>query len=267
MKGEYHISELYIYPIKSFAGIEIQEAEITDRGFQYDRRWMLIDNNGRFLSQREYVELCFFQPVIKSNGLEVYHKKYPSQKIFIPFEYNSENQDVTIWDDTCNANIVSENINTFFSDLLKQEVKLVYMADNSHRLIDTKYAKEGELTSFSDGYPFLLIGQSSLNDLNKKTSESIPINRFRPNIVFTGGEAFIEDTWKDFSINNILFTCAKPCARCVVTTINQETGEKGKEPLVTLNQYRKQNNKILFGQNIIHHGLGKIKLGDQLIVQ
>ncbi|MCU0438019.1 MAG: MOSC domain-containing protein [Raineya sp.] len=267
MKGDYLISELYIYPIKSFAGIQLMEAEITDRGFLYDRRWMLVDNNGRFLSQREYSELCFFQPVIKKDGLEVYHKKYPSQSIFVPFQYQSENQSVAIWDDICQGNIVSEIINQFFSDLLKQEVKLVYMTENSQRLINTKYAKNGELTSFSDGYPFLMIGQGSLDDLNAKTSEFIPMNRFRPNIVFTGGDAFEEDTWKNFSINNIHFTCAKPCARCVVTTINQDTGTKGKEPLVTLNQYRKQNNKILFGQNIIHHGLGSIKVGDKLIVQ
>jgi hypothetical protein len=267
MKGEYLIKQLYIYPIKSFAGIELQEAEITDRGFQHDRRWMLIDKNGRFFSQREYSELCFFQPIIKKDGLEVYHKKYPSQNIFIPFQYQSENQSVAIWDDICKGNIVSETINQFFSDILKQEIKLVYMADQSHRLVDTKYATGGELTSFSDGYPFLMIGQGSLDDLNSKTSEYIPMNRFRPNIVFTGGGAFVEDTWKNFSINNIPFTCAKPCARCVVTTIDQETAIKGKEPLITLNQYRKQNNKVLFGQNIVHHGLGKLKVGDKIIVQ
>jgi len=266
MKEKYHISELYVYPIKSFAGIRLTEAEITDRGFLHDRRWMLVDKEGRFLSQREYAELCFFQPVIQEKGLSIHHKHHPAQKIWIPFTYQSESQKVQVWDDVCEGNVVSQEINTFFSDILHQDVKLVYMPNSSKRGVDTRYATAGEITSFSDAYPFLLIGQSSLDDLNSKMEETLSMNRFRPNMVFTGGKPFEEDTWKSFQIHDIQFTCAKPCARCVVTTIDQETGKKGKEPLLALSKYRKQNNKILFGQNLIHQGFGKITIGDTLII-
>ena len=135
------------------------------------------------------------------------------------------------------------------------------------RLVDQDYASNNEIVSFADGYPCLLIGQSSLDGLNEKLSEPILMDRFRPNFVFTGGEPHVEDSFKDFLIDNVLFSAVKPCARCVLITIDQQTGEKGQEPLRTLASYRTVGKKILFGQNLLHHHLGTIHVGDELKVK
>jgi len=139
------------------------------------------------------------------------------------------------------------------------------MPDNTHRQTDLNYTKKGHYTSFADGYPFLLIGEASLDELNSRLDQPLPMNRFRPNIVFSGGAPFEEDRLHDFTIGNIRFNGVKRCARCVMYTMCQLTAEKGKEPLRTLARYRAQNNKILFGQNLIHHGLGQLTIGDPLI--
>lgn len=140
------------------------------------------------------------------------------------------------------------------------------MPDDTKRMVDTEYAKNNETTSFSDGYPFLIIGQSSLDELNSKLSEPLPINRFRPNIVFTAGEPHAEDSWQHITINGIEFFGVKTCARCVVTTINQQTAVAGNEPLKTLAAYRTVNNKVKFGMNLLHKGTGTIKVGDTITV-
>jgi hypothetical protein len=142
------------------------------------------------------------------------------------------------------------------------------MPEESQRKTDVQYALTGEeITSFSDGYPILIIGQSSLNDLNNRLENPVNINRFRPNFVFTHGEPFEEDNWHEFTVGNIRFFGVKPCARCIMTTINQETGEKkDKEPLLTLNKYRKAGNKILFGQNVLISQLGTVSVGDDVTV-
>ena len=140
------------------------------------------------------------------------------------------------------------------------------MPDSTLRIVDQQYAHEGSITSFADAYPFLLIGQGSLDDLNGRLTEQLPMNRFRPSIVFTGGEAFSEDLYGHFTINGIDFYGVKLCARCVMTTVNQDTAITGKEPLKTLAKYRFKNNKILFGQNLIHEGAGEVAVGDELVV-
>lgn len=264
---KFRVSELWVYPIKSLGGIQVSEAKVTDRGFLHDRRWMLIDEQGKFLSQREHASLALLQVGFRNEGLSVFVKNKPQWKIEIPFLETAENLQVQIWEDTCRAWLYPNFINEFFSEYLHRKARLVYMPDDSHRKVDGKYAQNEEITSFADGYPFLLIGQSSLNDLNSKLSEPLPMNRFRPNIVFEGGEAFVEDSWKEFQIGQIDFFCVKPCARCVVTTISQENAKQGKEPLKTLSTYRKFGNKILFGQNLLHKGEGIICVGDTINVK
>jgi uncharacterized protein YcbX len=138
------------------------------------------------------------------------------------------------------------------------------MPDHSQRLVDFNYAQQNEITSFSDGYPLLIIGQASLDDLNQKLAQPLPMNRFRPNIVFTGGYPFQEDEMKAFEINDINFYGVKPCARCVITTIDQQTGEKNKEPLKTLSTYRMWDNKVYFGQNLLYNNTGTLHAGDKI---
>jgi uncharacterized protein YcbX len=257
------ISELYIYPIKSLAGIAVREASLTATGFRHDRRWMLVDVNNRFISQREAPQLALMQVDIENEALRVMHK-IKGDSIAIPFKSAGSEVAVTIWDDTCTGEYVSKEIDKWFTAILGISCRLVYMPDTSKRLVDQRYAPGNAITSFSDAYPFLIIGQASLDDLNSRLDEALPMNRFRPNIVFTGGKPYEEDLIGHFKIGDINFYGVKLCDRCVMTTINQNSLAKTKEPLKTLAEYRQKNNKILFGQNLVHDGDGVIAVGDRL---
>ena len=238
---------------------------VTDRGFQYDRRWMLVDENNHFLTQREFAAMALLQVELISQGLKVYHKKNIHSSIIIPFyPETNEKANVEIWDDNCEARFVSRIADEWFSDMLLLKCRLVYMPGSTKRNVDNKYAFNKEITSFSDAFSFLIIGESSLNNLNSRLIEPLPINRFRPNIVFTGGEPFEEDVIEHFTINHINFYGVKLCARCMITTINQDNADKAKEPLRTLATYRMKNNKIYFGQNVLHNGEGTISVGDTI---
>jgi uncharacterized protein YcbX len=256
------VSGLYIYPIKSLGGFSLPAATLTDRGFQYDRRWMLIDENNRFLSQREVSSMAFLNATVQEEHLLVTDKR-TMDLIMIPYEpLTSETTMVSVWDDNCLAQRVSDEADAWFSQHLNIPCRLVYMPDSTQRTVDAEYAHNKEITSFSDGYPLLIIGQASLDDLNSRLASPLPMNRFRPNIVFTGGLPFQEDDMKQFNIGDIQFSGVKPCARCVITTIDQETGVKAKEPLKTLNTYRTKNQKTYFGQNLLFNGSGTISVGD-----
>ncbi len=259
------ISGLYIYPIKSLPGIAVSEAMVTAKGFEHDRRWMLVDENNLFISQREAPQMTQLLVTIEYDGLHIKHK-LKGNSITIPFDPPSPDQrrTVTIWDDTCEARYVSREADEWFTAMLEINCQLVYMPDDSMRIVDQRYASDDMVTSFADAYPFMMIGQASLDDLNSRLAESLPMDRFRPNIVFTGGGPFEEDLLADFTIRNIHFYGVKLCARCVITTIDQDSGAKGKEPLKTLASYRAKNNKIYFGQNLVHIGDGVIAVGDQI---
>ena len=259
------ISQLIIYPIKSLGGIHLATATLTDRGLQHDRRWMLIDDNNRFLSQRENAQLALFKCALNESRLEVTYTA-DGTSIHIPFKpLKQEMLNVVIWDDTCAGQLVSDEVDAWFTQKLGISCRLVYMPDDTQRQTDLRYTEMGTVTSFSDAYPALIIGQASLDDLNSRLTEALPMNRFRPNIVFTGGEPFSEDTMNHIVINGIDMYGVKLCARCVMTTIDQATMQKSKEPLKTLASYRRKGAKILFGQNLLH-GTGIISVGDEIEV-
>lgn len=260
------VHQLYIYPIKSAGGFPINNAVVTSRGLQYDRRFMLVDESDLFISQRETPAIALLRTAIEEAKLIVWHKDNAQDKLFLPLvpEPVKTNTIVSIWDDRCEAQYVSEAADKWFSEKLNLCCRLVYMPESSKRNVDPVYAVDNDITSFSDGYPVLLISGESLNDLNQRLTEPLPMNRFRPNIVMTGGEPFQEDTMKEFSINGIHFHGVKLCARCVVTTTDQLTGITGKEPLKTLAKYRLYNNKVFFGQNILCSGRGMISVGDAI---
>ncbi|QEC80129.1 MOSC domain-containing protein [Mucilaginibacter ginsenosidivorax] len=259
------ISQLYIYPIKSLGGIPLTSAEVTSRGFKYDRRWMLVDEQNHFLTQREHSQMALIKVAVETDGLLVSHHSYGSIKV--PFEFDAATlHEVAIWDDITAGVYVSHSIDDWFSNVLGTRCRLIFMPDDTERKVDQRYAQPGMITSFADAYPFLLIGQASLDDLNSRLGDALPMNRFRPNIVFTGGEAFEEDLMNHITIAGISFYGAKLCARCVMTTIDQQTGAKAKEPLKTLARYRSKDKKILFGQNLVHQGEGFLTVGDTLDV-
>ncbi len=260
-----YLSEINIYPIKSLGGISLKEAILEERGLQYDRRWMLIDESGTFITQRKHFKLALLQVGISNSTVTIAHKTIPNYSTsFSVEEHNGKPIEVSIWDDVSSGTEVKIQVSEWFSDFLKIKVRLIKMGGEEKRFVDPKYAANDEIVSFADGYPYLIIGKASLDALNTKLEEPVLMDRFRPNFVFTGGEPHIEDGFNKFYIGNTLFSAVKPCARCVLTTVNQQTGAKGQEPLKTLASYRTFNKKVMFGQNLIHHNLGTVRLNDEL---
>lgn len=260
----YSLAEINIYPVKSLKGIALNSAEVTDRGLKYDRRWLITDEDNKFITQRTHPELAFFDVRLNSGGLELSHRKFASQTIKIPLDVDGEKIEVSIWDDRCAAIDTGRAAGEWFGDLLGFRCRLVYMPDDTNRFVDRKYASNNEIASFADAYQFLIIGQESLNDLNSRLEKKLPMHRFRPNFVFSGGAAFDEDGWGRFRVGDVLFSAVKPCSRCVFTTVDQETGIRGDEPLRTLSAYRIINNKVMFGQNLLHEGSGEVSVGDRI---
>lgn len=260
------ISELLIYPVKSLGGIRMESCRVTERGFEHDRRWMLVDAKNRFITQREFPELVFFRTAILGNNICITDKR-DNCSINIPLVTNGgETIVVDIWDDRCEAICMDQPISDWFSERLLQSVRMVYMPDQSRRPVDLAYAENGELTSFSDGYPVLIIGEASLQDLNRRLETPITMDRFRPNIVFKGELPFEEDGFLEIISGDVQFRAVKPCARCILTTTDQESGIRSPEPLKTLSVYRKLNNKIYFGQNLLVLKTGSIQVGDKLTI-
>jgi uncharacterized protein YcbX len=259
------LQEIYLYPIKSLGGIAVQEAQVEERGFKYDRRWMLVDQSGEFLTQRQHPQLALLQVALSESQLEVFSKGDPSQRIAFDLDLAS-NQEllVSIWGDQVLARVVSAEVSRWFSDFLQMDLDLVVMPESSHRKMDPRYAVQGESVSFADGMPYVIIGQSSLDELNQRLEVPVSMDRFRPNLVFSGGQAFEEDQFTRIKVGEVEFQVVKPCARCVLITVNQQTGEKGKEPLATLATYRTVNNKIYFGQNAVALAPGIVRVGDPI---
>ena len=194
------LSEINIYPIKSLGGISLYSSEAEGRGLKYDRRWVLVDESNTFFTQRDFPEMALIKVSIEKDGLTIQHKIKSIQKIFVPFEFEHSKKDkVIIWNDTVIGEFYSSEIDKWFSDIIGVKCHLVKMPESTKRIVDEIYA-ENKIVSFADGYPFLIIGQASLDDLNSRMEVSLPMNRFRTNFVFTGGKPFEEDNWKKFTI-------------------------------------------------------------------
>ncbi|MDW3649675.1 MAG: MOSC domain-containing protein [Bacteroidia bacterium] len=263
------ISQINIYPIKSCGGISLDQAQLSDRGLLYDRRWMIVDPQGNCLTQRDNAQMALIKTAIEGQNLRIWHHFKKIAPLELPLEISMQYViEVGLWGDRFPASRHSDATDAWISGVLGQTCHLVYMHKESRRAVDPEYAQAGEIVSAADGYPYLIIGEESLAHLNAKLSEKgeeeVPMNRFRPNFVFQGGSAHLEDEWSKISIGETTFKAVKPCARCQLTTIEQETAKQGKEPLRTLSTYRKQGAKVLFGMNLLHEGNGVIKIGDEI---
>ena len=259
------LSGLYIYPIKSVKSITLTEGTIEKRGLQYDRRWMLIDNNNRFLTQREFPKLATISLSLEPTGLQA--RLNGQAPLLIPFVPAADSSvPVQIWNSNCPAALVGSEADGWFSEALGASVRLVYMPDETRRLVNPDVGDD--IVSFADAYPFLLLTEASLDDLNSRLPESVGMERFRPNLVIKGATPFAEDDWKEVSIGTTKFRVAKACSRCVMTTVDQERGVRtGEEPLRTLASFRRFQNEVRFGQNLIAVDEDTtISVGDQLTV-
>ena len=264
------LTGLYLYPVKSLGGYAVAEAEVTARGLRHDRRWLLVDERNRFLTQRQHPELTLLTVAPAYNGFLIAHRQRPELlPLFIPFEAQPDRTlFVTVWDDILWAWRGAPEADEWLSEALGRPCRLVYMSDMVRRDVEPDLNPEGQLVSFADGYPFLLAGEAALADLNTRLAEPVPMNRFRPNLVFGGGEAYEDDDWKQFQIGEVPFRAVRGCGRCVLTTIDQQTAQKHPlgDPLRTLATYRKAENSTLFGQNVTGPGHGRLRVGDAVTV-
>ena len=223
---------------------------------------MLVDDHLSFITQREFPLMSLLKVEIGNGFLTISDKKVNNPDLIVLFdEFDNGQYDVTIW----NAVYTDQ----WFSDILKINCRLMYMPDESMRPVDTTsgYAPEGKFTSFADAYPFLMLSEESLNDLNTRLETPVSINRFRPNLVFTEATPYFEDELEDFTINEVKFTGLENCARCSIISINQDNATISKEPLKTLSTFRRSGNNVCFGRYVVHAGEGKISVGDKILVE
>jgi uncharacterized protein YcbX len=257
------VSGLYVYPIKSCRGISVETAEVVERGLAFDRRYMLVDRAGTFVTQRQAHELCLVDTSLDGSRLVVSAPHRPTLELpreLVPAPALAWHP-YQVWGSTGRALRHPEG-SRWFSELLDDELSLLYMPDTERRNVNPNRARPGDIVSFADGYPLLVISEASLADLNARLPAPLEMRRFRPNLVLADCAAFAEDGFARLRIGAVTFRGVKRCERCVVTTLNPDTGVAGKEPLRTLASYRQEEGKVWFGMNLIHDGPGWLRVGD-----
>ena len=260
------LSTINLYPVKSLAGISVNRWPVTKTGLQYDRKWMLIDNAGQFLSQRQLPQMALIKTELSDSHLIL--RAPGMENLFLPLtQADGEAITSTIWRDQCEARNVSREADQWLSSFLNYECRLAYQPNEIIRQVDRHYGRQTDAVAFSDGFPFLIISENSLVSLNQEMQLNLPMARFRPNLVISGCGAYAEDSWREISIGAIDFRLPKPCSRCVIPTIDPETAQTGKEPLRTLNRTRKWQNNVYFGQNALHNQCGTLTVGDTVDIK
>ncbi|MBP9092997.1 MOSC domain-containing protein [bacterium] len=262
------VTSLTIYPVKSLAGISLHSAKLENRGFKYDREWMVVTEGGQFLTQRELAPMALIQTAILEHTLRLTMPLGDSIEVPLSIEAqgNAKGMTVKVWNDTCQAVDQGEEAATLLSHYLERKVRLVRMEPSFNRIVDQQYANSpANVVGFADGFPVLVISDESLTELNRRLEYPLPMNRFRPNITVGGSAPFAEDGWSQISIGGVTLSLVKPCDRCQMTTIDQDTAEASQEPLKTLSYFRKENGKVMFGQNAIPQNYGEIRLGDSVL--
>ncbi|WP_329129374.1 MOSC domain-containing protein [Streptomyces sp. NBC_01476] len=268
------VSALHVYPVKSLHGISPGEAVVEPWGLAGDRRWMLVDvRTQKAVTQRENARLALLaaEPV-GGDGLLVRAPGRETLTVAVPPPGPLET--VGLFANKFEVLPVGGAADRWFGEFLDAPVRLVYMDDPAvRRQVDPQYARPGETVSLADGFPLLITTTASLAALNSLIAQGdrpqegpLPMNRFRPNVVIDGTEPWAEDKWRRVRIGGIEFRAPKPCGRCVITTTDQATGERGKEPLRTLARHRKSGSQLVFGQNLIPEHSGTLRVGDPFLV-
>ncbi|MDD1626521.1 MAG: MOSC domain-containing protein [Methylococcaceae bacterium] len=260
------LSAITLYPVKSLAGISVTSWPVIKTGLLYDRKWMLIDADRQFLSQRKLPKMALIKTALTDRHLIL--SASGMEDLSLPLmPMDGDIISSTIWHDQCDARSVSREADQWLSYFLKLDCRLVYKPDEMIRQVDPRYAYDTDNVAFADGFPFLMISENSLVSLNQEMQLNLPMARFRPNLVISGCAPYAEDSWREISIGTIDFRLTKPCSRCSVPAIDPETAQTGKEPLTTLNRIRKWENKIYFGQNALHNQSGILTVGDTVQVK
>ena len=258
------LSEIIIYPVKSFAGSQLTETVLDRFGPAGDRRWLVVDAAGRFLSQREIPAMALFAATVTAGGLRLSHA---GEDIDVPRPTGPADTPVQIWRDPVQACDAGAGAAAWLSERLGAPCRLVYMPDTCRRPVDRRYATAGQTVSFADNFPLLLIAQASLDDLNRRLRQPVPMNRFRPNLVVTGCAPHAEDNWRLIQIGDVVLDVAKPCTRCVIPSIDQATAAADSEILRVLASYRRgEDRQTRFGQNLLYHQPGRLRVGDAVAI-
>ena len=263
-----HVTEIYTYPVKSLAGISHQSAELTVTGLRHDRQWMVVQPDGTFMTQRIYPQMALVETGISDSKLVLSSFGMEDWLVDDPFDGQADRIATDVWGSGINGVAHSTSTNQWLSDAIGTDCMLISFPETENRQCDTEFASEGDHTLFADGYPLLLAAQASLDDLNSKLAEPVGMNRFRPNIVVSGCDAFEEDSWHKIKINQVGLRFAKHCERCSVPTVNQATGMlEGPEPIHTLSSYRRrEDGEVYFGTCLVPEGTGVLSIGDEVSV-
>ena len=258
------LASLHVYPVKSLGGFAPPRWDIDDFGLRLDRRWMIVASDGVFLSQRTHPRMALGRASPAGGGIRLDGPGL--EPLLAPPGLPGERLvAVRVWKDRCAALPCGAAADEWVSSLLGERCRLVYMGDETRRAIEPNAAGAGGRVAFADAYPMLLLSEGSLDDLNGRLEAPVPMNRFRPNVVVSGAAPFAEDGWAAVAADGLELVIAKPCARCVLTTVDQETGVAGVEPLRTLSTYRRGERGVLFGQNVVPRGTGSLAVGQVLV--
>ena len=268
-----HLSGLFIYPVKSLRGIPVRSATVDALGLVGDRRFLVVDERGRFLTQRVLPRMALIETELTETHLILRHSQGVELSVPIQTSGVPAIRSVTVWS---SEGLIAEDCGNdpckWLSSFLGVSCHLVRIGKQFRRPVSNVGAYEGDVFTFADGYPFLAVGEASLADLNKRITrhgeEAVPMNRFRPNLVIGGSSSFAEDNWPRIRIGSVIFRSGSQCERCVITTTDQLTATRGKEPLRTLASYRRSMTDptaVVFGQNLIHETKsGGLQLGDNV---
>jgi len=259
------VNELQVYPIKGCGGVSLEAVEIDEFGFKGDRRFMVVDDQGLFMSQRKHQEMCLIRTTLDGGFLTVSFSGMIDLVIDPSMETN--NIPVRIWDDEVMATDLGDGASLWFSKVLRQKTRLVTIGPKFNRNVQISDSVYSSKMHFGDACPILVTTTASLDELNARLKKPVPMNRFRPNLVIDGTEPYAEDTWKYIRIGDQILQFGKKCGRCTVTTIDQDTGEAGAEPLKTLSKYRKEGSKVCFGSYYLPITKGIIRVGDEIVVK
>ncbi len=257
------LASIHLYPVKSARGLSCPQVMLDRFGPVGDRRWMLVDPEGQFLSQRQMPALARLDAQPLEGGLSL-GLAGERLEVAVP---TSAPREVRVWDDTVTACDAGEQTAQWLSERFQRPLRLVHMPDDARRRVDTSYAHDGETVSFADGFPLLLLSAASLDELNARLSMPVGLDRFRANLIVDGCAAHAEDDWQRIRIGEVTFTVAKPCSRCTVPSLDQRSGEKHPEILRALASYRRAaDRKVYFGQNLLYANPGTLRVGDQVEV-
>ncbi len=260
------VRALWRYPVKSLAGLAVDHLEVDEWGPRGDRRWMLVDSDGQFLSQRQLPMMCRLQARETSSGIQLGELAGTSSIAVARPSSSSVVRAVKVWGDVCRALDAGDAAADWLEQRLGRALRLCYMAEDEHRQVDLRYGRAGDRVSFADGFPFLLCHQPSLDDLSEKLGRRLEMSRFRPNIVVDGGETFAERGWRKLVVGGIEFDVVKPCGRCVIPSIEPRSGEREADVFALLRAHCSEGGEVIFGQNLIHRGRGTIAVGDSVQV-